>query len=300
MQVGAGIAAVVAQQPRPGCDRGHEEVEVAVVVVVGDRCGAAGVGPLEVWPQGSRDIDKAATGVVAEHLVGLPVGLARIHFRNAVDDVAVGCEEVEVAVVVVVEKLGAKAEGSIRGIGQPEALGGNGELALAIVAVEGVGLKGEVGDEKVGVAIAVVVAKIDAHTGVGVSVLVVTRTGNQADLGEGAVLVGVEEVHGAVVGYVDVGVAVAVVVGQRDAQPLALEGNAGRRGDVGKGVAVVAVEEVAGGVVRARLAVRPHGPLLADGRVVEGVAHVVGDEEVEITVAVIVEESGAGAPARIG
>ena len=212
---------------------------------------------------------------------------------------AVGGEQVEVAVVVVVEELGAKAEGPVRGIGQPQALGGDGELALAVVAVEGIGFKGEVGDEEVEIAIVVVVAKIDAHARVGVPVLVVASAGNQADFGEGAVLVGVEEVHGAVVSHVDVGVAVAVVVGQRDAQPLALECDAGLFGDVGEGVAVVAVEEVAGGIVHARLAVRAHLALLADGVVVEGIAHVVGDEEIEVAVEVVVEEAGTGTPARI-
>ena len=59
----------------------------------------------------------------------------------------------------------------------------------------------------------------------------VAGAGNQAHFGEGAVLIGIEEVHGAVVGHVDVGVAVAVVVGQRDAQSLALECDAGRLGD---------------------------------------------------------------------
>ena len=66
-----------------------------------------------------------------------------------------------------------------------------------------------------------------------------------------------------------------------------------------KVVAVVAVEEVAGGVVHAGLAVRAHLPLLANGFVVEGVAHVIGDEEVEVAVEIVVEEAGTGAPARV-
>ena len=70
-------------------------------------------------------------------------------------------------------------------------------------------------------------------------------------------------------------------------------------GDVGEGVAVVAVEEVAGGVVHARLAVRAHLPLLANGFVVEPVAHVIGDEEVEIAVEIVVEEASTGTPARV-
>ena len=100
-------------------------------------------------------------------------------------------------------------------------------------------------------------------------VFVVAGASDQAHFGKGAVLVGVEEVHGAVVGDVDVGVAVAVVVGQRDAQPLSLERDAGRLGDVGEGVAVVAVEEITGGVVHAGLAVRAHLALLANRFIVE-------------------------------
>ena len=59
------------------------------------------------------------------------------------------------------------------------------------------------------------------------------------------------------------------------------------------------VEEVAGGVVHAGLAVRAHLALLANGFIVEGVAHVIGDEEVEIAVEIVVEEASTGAPARV-
>ena len=110
----------------------------------------------------------------------------------------------------------------------------------------------------------------------------------------------VEDVLGAVVGDVDVGVAVAVVVGKRYTEAAALEGDAGRVADVDVAAIVVAVEDVADRCVGRGLAVGAGLADLTDDIDVEAVVDVVGDKEVEVAVAVVVEEAGAGAPARVG
>ena len=114
------------------------------------------------------------------------------------------------------------------------------------------------------------------------------------------VLVDPELVRRGVVGDVEIEPAVAVVVAGRDAEAGAVGlADAGRLGHVGEpAVALVAVQPIGHRTVGARAAVvaradRVVAQLVGGDREVD----VVGDEEIELAVAVVVDEGGAGAPA---
>ena len=111
-----------------------------------------------------------------------------------------------------------------------------------------------------------------------------------------------ELVRRRVVGDVEVRPAVAVVVAGRDAEPGAVGfGDARALRDVDEAaVAVVAEQPVGDRPVRARPAVVARadriGALLVGG---DREVDVVGDEEIEIAVAVVVDERRARAPQRV-
>ena len=179
------------------------------------------------------------------------------------------------------------------------------EVATTEVEVERVGVAGEVGFDDIEHAVPVEVAYRDPHTGLGSAVGGVGYAGFDGDVFEGAVfLVLVEGGGGGVVGNVDVGPAVTIEVGHSDGEGVGADGveDAGFRTDVGEGtVAVVAVEDVFAALQARRAAgdldafVGAAGGLGERGRL-DVEVDVVGDEEVEVAVAVVVEEGAAGVP----
>ena len=118
-------------------------------------------------------------------------------------------------------------------------------------------------------------------------------------------LVAVEGGGGGVVGDVDVGPAVVVEVGDGDGEGVGADGlpHAGFFGDVGEGaVAVVVVEDVLAALEAGRAAGDLDAFVGAAGgfgerRGLDVEVDVVGDEEVEVAVAVVVEKGAAGVPA---
>ena len=118
-------------------------------------------------------------------------------------------------------------------------------MPRAVVHVEHERLADDVRDEEILVAVAVEVARGDAHAAFGIARGVQRGARQQPFVDEGAVvLVDPELVRRRVVGDVEVEPAVAVVVAGRDAQPGAVGlADAGRLGHVGEAaVAVVAVQ----------------------------------------------------------
>ena len=107
---------------------------------------------------------------------------------------AVGDEEIKVAVQINVEEFSAKTEGIVAGLGEADLSTDIGELALAVVVVERVSLVGEIGDEQVLVAVVVPVAKVHAHAGLGAAVLVVAPPGRQTCFDEVGLAVFIKEV----------------------------------------------------------------------------------------------------------
>ena len=96
------------------------------------------------------------------------------------------------------------------------------EVALAVVAVEDVGVAAEMGFENVQVAVGVEVADADAHARLLLAVLAERDAALEALLGERAVAIVAEEQAGrGVAGDVDVGPAVAIEIGRGGGQRVA-------------------------------------------------------------------------------
>ena len=173
------------------------------------------------------------------------MGGAGAEERRVVDDVAVDDRQIQVAVVVEVEERDAEADERQRG--RPEAAlhRGVGEDAAAVVAEQAVRLELVVGHDEIEPSVAVVVGELGAHAGARLAVARHRDARREADLGEAAAaLVVEEEVRHRVVGHEHVGQPVVVVVADGHAEAVAdVRGDAGGGADVGEdALAVVAVE----------------------------------------------------------
>jgi hypothetical protein len=159
-----------------------------------------------------------------------------VHLRV---DVAVDHEEVEPAVVVVVEKAVAPADKGNGGLGDSGLVADVGKARVAVVVVEHLIVVAKVGDEKIEQAVVLVVARGNAHGGDLAAVLVQREARRVALVVEGAVaLVDVEKVGLGVVAHQQVGLAVAVERGKDGGEAVVvfLVFDAGLHGRVGKRV----------------------------------------------------------------
>src|SRR5215469_4581985 len=216
---------------------------------------------------------------------------------------AVGEDEVELAVVVVVEEFEPPAAEEPGGLGDFVRARDIAKGFVFLVAVEREALLVDVGDEEVLVAAAEEIGGIDAHAGSGLAFLAEGNFGGERDLFELAVAaVGVEEILHRVVGDEEVHEAVVVDVGGDHAKAFAERaGNARallRRCE--RAIAVIVIEEAGGGLKEARNAV----VLLAELVVAAGVALAgavvdeTADEEIELAVVIVVEPDCAGGETR--
>ena len=100
------VAAIVAQKARRVGDCVDQQVEIAVVVVIGDCGTAANVFCGETRAELCRDIDKTSSLLIAEHLIGLIVGEGDrgVYLVDQIEHVSIGDKEIQVGIVVVVEK----------------------------------------------------------------------------------------------------------------------------------------------------------------------------------------------------
>ncbi len=285
---------------------GDRDVDRAVVVEVAEGAAAS---------RARRDGRRAETvGDVREHAVArvavhdLPL-FVRGFRRNMADlriHVSVGEEDVEPAVVVEVGEAGAPPQPprvhAEPGVERPVLA-----EAVAAVRVERRGVAGEVRLDDVERAVAVEVADADAHARLRLAVLAERALGADADVLERAVAAVPEQrARVRVVRHVDVRPPVIVEVERRDAEAVgaARLQDAGLLRDVGEAVVTeVAIERIAPAGQAGRPARHRH-PLVAAQprfgrrRVREIEIDVVGDEEVEAAVPVVVDEGAAGIPAR--
>ena len=237
------VAAIVAIEQGGAAAVGDDDIEVAVVVEIGDRGAATHVLDAERRPAfGGHIFELAAANVFVEQ-VALPVAELGVVEFHVVGDVAVGAEDVEVAVVVVVEEFGAERQGQkarLQSGFERHVL----ELQLAEVAVQRVVLPRKGGKEDVRETVAVEIGDLGSHACHRLAVHVEPGVGGVRDVLEGSVaLVAVQEIAHAVVGDKDVGPAIEVDIADHHAEPFAgAVGDARFDGDVGEGAVVVVVE----------------------------------------------------------
>ena len=179
------------------------------------------------------------------------------------------------------------------------------EQPVADVQVQRVAFVVQIRDEQILVAVAIDVCRVDAHAPLRLPRPIHGHACQQRIVFEdaGATLVDPQLVRVAVVGDVQIGPAVAVEVGRQDAESSRRTSAPmpGARGDVGEGsVAIVVQQPVGHRVVDDGIAVVARG---AGGKApalhVRPEVDVVGDEQIEPAVPVVVEEGRARAPARI-
>ena len=213
--------------------------------------------------------------------------------KHATLDRAVGNDGIKASVVVEVRQDVPEPGEGHAGHAQPTGVRGVFENARCVGSVQRVGLAAQVRDKEVSETVAVHVAQCDAHAGFGAAVAVEGAAGQHGGLPERAVaVVDPEEVPRHVVGDVHVLPAVAVQVCTQDTQagPGHVCDAAVRRHVAEPAVTQVAIEFVRGRRHPLRSAViRATGEVVAVGRT--GVEDVVGDVEVEPSVAVVVEET---------
>ncbi|MFO0890856.1 MAG: hypothetical protein U0790_17135 [Isosphaeraceae bacterium] len=158
----------------------------------------------------------------------------------------------------------------------------------------------EVGDDDVIEPVAVVVTLGDPHVGLDLALAVDGDPPAPGDVLEGAVVaVAPEDIGLGVIGDEDVHPAVAVEVRREAAHAPAVPRHARALGDVGEGtVAVVPVKDVGQACELARHPVEraPGLQISAERGLLRVESEVVRHEEVEVAVAVVVEEGGAEAP----
>ena len=293
---------------RDGVDAVDGDVEVAVVVVIAEGAAAS-------WSvfHDSRaalvgDFFEAAVAEIAIEIFVLGVFEVGFGFVDFGIDVAVGHEDVEPAVVVHIEEADAPAEeASI----DAEAAGISAvfEDGVAEIGVEGIGVAGEIRFYDIEIAVAIVIADGDAHAGLGLGFGGESGAVFDGDVLEGAVvLVEVERGGSGIVGDVNVGPAVVIEIGGGDAEAVGADGvpHAGFLADVGeRAVAVVVIEEIFSAGEAGRSAGYDDafvgaGTFFGERSGFQVEVDVVGDEEIEMAVFVVVDPGAAGVPARFG
>ncbi len=220
-------------------------------------------------------------------------------------NVAIDEQQIGPAVVVHIDERHAPAE--ILRV-QSES-GGKGlvvKCAVAIVPVERGSIVGKIGFEKIQPAVAVIVADRGAHSGLLAPVIIKRGARNNGDVGERAVVVVVVEDAGSAVArdvYVRPAVVVIVECGNTEGvMPVGLIDVRFRRNVFKHAVAKIVIEDI----FRPRQAARaahdgntlPHAgrPLArrkSGGRIK---VDVVGHDQIELAVAIIVDEGAARAP----
>ena len=159
----AGLLPVL-QQRRRAVHVVDDEVEIAVVVEIADGKAASDPGDLQARAGALRDVAEARAEI-QQQLVLLAVGLAEL--RELVDvrkDVAVGEEEIELAVQVGVEE-GRAPSHPVEG--RPGDAGGRArvlEVPAVEVVIQRVPIVRERGEHEIHAAVAVVVAGVRAHS----------------------------------------------------------------------------------------------------------------------------------------
>ena len=178
---------------------------------------------------------------------------------------------------------------------------------VAVVSIEIVVLLREIGDEEAEAAAPIVIADGDAHAALLGSVLAHGDAHRKRDVLERAVfLILIQEIRRRIVGHVQIGPPVGVVVEPRDAEPevRARIGDARLRADLGEAaVAVVVKQQVGLALQAARTALDGNAAILAGlvlaefRQMIEIDLHVAADEEIEISVVIVVGEAAPGRPA---
>ncbi len=293
---------LVSPQVHPAVVFGNEDIEITVVVVVGIGRTAGHQLPGHHAPQEGRRIGERAGAVVQVEMRGLLVSDVVLDALDLGLYVAVCSEEIQVAVEVEVCQEESERERPQRRASDLRGRGAIDKQTITQMPVDADHLGRKVADEDGYLPRAVYHPRVDAHAGARLPAFVVRNPAQRTFLRERAVpVVDVEEVSLRVIGDHQVRPAVPIEIQLSNSQRLS-----GRRIEsclFGRVLectgAVVAVEPAGDALVGFRRTVS-----LADAveRTVDvglgGPDDVISDVEVQVAVAVGVEEDGRGTPYR--
>ena len=180
------VPAVVAEEHRRSAVGGHQEVEIAVVVDVGIGRAAPHARRAEVGSDRLRSLDELAFALIVKQVRRLGVLDALLNALDLVFDMAVGDEDVEPAIEVVVEEERRKAQRQQAAPANLRARRLVDEQAISFVVIQRQHLVGEVADDDAGASGVIVVCRIDAHAGARHTVFAEGDAGRDRRLGEAA------------------------------------------------------------------------------------------------------------------
>jgi len=304
------LGGVIFQQHGSAAVDADEHVQCAIIIVVADGEAARRKVFVKDGAGAFADVMEQAVCAVMEqqqrlfvfHLHGVGV--------DHVVGMAVGEEEVDEAVVIVVEIFQAPAAQQARGARDAIGLGHVAKRFVFIVFVDRKHFVIDVGDEEVLIAAAAEVGGVHAHAGARTPGVTEAYAGLQSDFvpfpgaSRAGAAVDEKKILDGVVGDEEVHVAVVVDVRGDHAEALAKGFGDGRAlAHFGEGaVAIVVVEEAGGGLEDSRHAVIVVADLVAAAFELfdAGVVDEAADEEVELAIIVVIEPDGAGGPAWSG
>src|ERR1035438_622333 len=236
---------------------------------------------------------------VLEEQQRLPIFDQAGKFLNEIVGEPIGEDQIEIAVVVVVEKLQPPSAHPPCGHANAEGHGDIIERQVFIVLVERENFFIDIGDEQIHPAIFVEIGGVHAHSRTRTPFGAVSNIGLQSKFVELPwAAIHKEKICDRVVGDEKVHQAIVVDVGGDDAKSFAwMSGNARLFADVGEGsVAIIVKEKIGHGTEDSRNAVMP----LAVGRDTAAVRrvkiHKVANEKVEPAIVVVIEPNRARGP----
>jgi hypothetical protein len=293
-------AGIVLQEQGRAIIGGHKHVDCAIVVKIPESEPAAREKLCKRWASRIADIFPRS-GILLEKKEGLAVAELGMVLLDHNVRMAVGNDQVEVAIVVEVKKLQPPA--AHEACDRPDRRSERDvvESSLMVIVVERIHLVVDVGDEKIDPAVLIVVGGVDAHPGAGHAEGIVGHTGEQSIVRKAAPsLIDEQRIRRRIAADEKVHAPVVIDVGRDDTPGFGKRGrNAGFTADVLEGTVAIVMEEPAGhGFVDARFAVVTFARAVTAAPDVFLPAEVgeAADEEVQAAIVVVIEPDGARRP----
>ena len=194
-----------------------EHVQISIVVVVPKGGSTPHALRRKRRARGSRHIGERPIPVVPKDLIRLCIGHQTVEQINVAVHVPVGDVQIQISIVVVVQKTRAEGQHAQGLFPQSGRKGHIAEQPTPIIPIQRIALPLEAGCEKVQIPVVVVVPEIRAHPRLPLPILVVRYSGSERYLRERPIsVVPIQKIGHHIVGYKQVRIAVVVVIAEYD------------------------------------------------------------------------------------
>ena len=213
----------ILEQCRCVIDVVHHDVEIAVIVQIADGQPAANPGELQATAGAIRNIAEPSAKV-QQQLVLLTVRFAKLRVLVDVrENVTVGEEKIELPIEVGIEKGGSPSHANECGGGNARRHTGVLEMLAIEVVKQRVVIVSECREHEIDSAVAIVIAGVDAHPGLGASLAVEGHAGVQANALKAPVpKVVIQEVRVRIIRDEQVHPSVIIVIGRHHTEAVSL------------------------------------------------------------------------------